>query len=33
MRIPCPYCGERGNEEFSYLGDADRASARCRGTE
>ncbi len=22
MRIPCPYCGERGNEEFSYLGDA-----------
>lgn len=22
MRIFCPYCGERGNEEFSYLGDA-----------
>ncbi len=22
MRIICPYCGERGNEEFSYLGDA-----------
>ena len=22
MRIVCPYCGERGNEEFSYLGDA-----------
>ena len=22
MRIPCPYCGPRGNEEFSYLGDA-----------
>ncbi len=22
MRIPCPYCGERGREEFSYLGDA-----------
>lgn len=22
MRIPCPYCGERGHEEFSYLGDA-----------
>ena len=22
MRIPCPYCGERGNEEFTYLGDA-----------
>ncbi len=23
MRIPCPHCGERGNEEFSYLGAAD----------
>jgi methylglutamate dehydrogenase subunit B len=22
MRIRCPYCGERGNEEFTYLGDA-----------
>ena len=22
MRIACPYCGERGNEEFIYLGDA-----------
>jgi heterotetrameric sarcosine oxidase delta subunit len=22
MRIPCPYCGERGNEEFIYRGDA-----------
>ncbi|MEO8714231.1 MAG: sarcosine oxidase subunit delta [Acetobacteraceae bacterium] len=22
MIIPCPYCGERGHEEFSYLGDA-----------
>jgi sarcosine oxidase subunit delta len=22
MRINCPYCGERGHEEFSYLGDA-----------
>ena len=22
MRIVCPYCGERGNDEFSYLGDA-----------
>ena len=22
MRIPCPYCGERGNEEFSVFGDA-----------
>ena len=22
MRIKCPYCGERGNGEFAYLGDA-----------
>jgi len=22
VRIPCPYCGVRGNEEFTYLGDA-----------
>lgn len=22
MRIPCPYCGVRGVDEFSYLGDA-----------
>jgi sarcosine oxidase subunit delta len=22
MRIPCPYCGERDVQEFSYLGDA-----------
>ncbi|WP_336490421.1 sarcosine oxidase subunit delta [Methylobacterium nigriterrae] len=22
MRIRCPYCGERDNGEFSYLGDA-----------
>jgi heterotetrameric sarcosine oxidase delta subunit len=22
MRIRCPHCGERGNEEFAYLGDA-----------
>ncbi|MCP8937675.1 sarcosine oxidase subunit delta [Alsobacter sp. SYSU M60028] len=22
MRITCPHCGERGNEEFAYLGDA-----------
>jgi methylglutamate dehydrogenase subunit B len=22
VRIPCPYCGPRGNEEFAYLGDA-----------
>jgi len=23
MRIPCPCCGERGVEEFAYLGDAN----------
>ena len=23
MRIPCPHCGERGNDEFFYLGAAD----------
>lgn len=28
MRIGCPYCGERGNEEFSYLGDADALARR-----
>ncbi len=22
MRIACPFCGERGIEEFSYVGDA-----------
>ncbi|PZQ11327.1 MAG: sarcosine oxidase subunit delta [Ancylobacter novellus] len=22
MRIACPYCGSRGVDEFSYLGDA-----------
>jgi len=22
MRIPCPYCGERGVHEFAYRGDA-----------
>ena len=22
MRIRCPFCGERGNGEFAYLGDA-----------
>ena len=25
MRIPCPFCGPRGNEEFAYLGDASLA--------
>ncbi len=23
MRLPCPHCGERGNEEFVFLGSAD----------
>ena len=23
MRLPCPHCGERGSEEFSYLGSAE----------
>ncbi|MEZ5815637.1 MAG: sarcosine oxidase subunit delta [Hyphomicrobiaceae bacterium] len=29
MRIPCPYCGTRGHDEFAYLGDAttERPSA------
>ena len=22
MRLPCPYCGDRAAEEFTYLGDA-----------
>ena len=37
MRIPCPHCGERPLEEFSYLGDAaprrpslDTADAHAR---
>jgi sarcosine oxidase subunit delta len=28
MRINCPYCGERGHDEFSYLGDAGALMAR-----
>jgi methylglutamate dehydrogenase subunit B len=24
MRISCPYCGERGSDEFTYFGDAAR---------
>ena len=23
MRISCPYCGDRSNDEFNVLGDAD----------
>ena len=25
MRLSCPFCGERGSEEFAYLGDAGLA--------
>lgn len=25
LRIPCPYCGTRDHEEFSYYGDATKA--------
>ena len=28
MRIPCPYCGDRSNDEFAILGDADVLMAR-----
>ena len=28
MRIRCPYCGERSNDEFTVLGDADALRAR-----
>lgn len=28
MRIRCPYCGERSNDEFTMLGDADALIAR-----
>lgn len=28
MRIPCPYCGERSNDEFTILGDADAILVR-----
>ena len=30
MRIPCPYCGARSNDEFAILGDADALMARPR---
>jgi len=33
MRIPCPYCGERGNEEFSYRGDAAPVRPESHGPE
>ena len=28
MRIRCPYCGERSNDEFNVLGDADVLTRR-----
>ena len=28
MRIACPCCGTRTNDEFAYLGDADALMAR-----
>jgi methylglutamate dehydrogenase subunit B len=28
MRIPCPHCGQRSNDEFAILGDADALMAR-----
>ena len=28
MRVACPYCGPRSNDEFAYLGDADHLMAR-----
>lgn len=31
MRIRCPYCGERSNDEFTVLGDADALLARPSG--
>jgi methylglutamate dehydrogenase subunit B len=33
MRIPCPYCGERTNDEFTILGDADAILARPAGND
>jgi methylglutamate dehydrogenase subunit B len=28
MRIPCPYCGDRSNDEFAILGDAEALISR-----
>jgi methylglutamate dehydrogenase subunit B len=33
MRILCPYCGERSNDEFTVLGDADALRARPSGSD
>ncbi len=32
MRIHCPYCGERGVEEYAYLGDATVTRPQDGGT-
>lgn len=33
MRIECPHCGQRGSEEFAYLGDATVARPDGEGLE
>jgi sarcosine oxidase subunit delta len=33
MRITCPFCGERGNEEFAYRGDATVQRPAAHGPE
>jgi heterotetrameric sarcosine oxidase delta subunit len=33
MRITCPFCGERGNEEFAYRGDATVQRPSVHGPE
>ena len=32
MRISCPYCGERGLEEFTYRGDASLIRPEAQDT-
>ncbi|MFV0474514.1 MAG: sarcosine oxidase subunit delta [Pikeienuella sp.] len=31
MRLPCPFCGERMTDEFTYLGDAKLAERPAEG--
>lgn len=33
MRISCPYCGARSNDEFAILGDADALMRRPPGAD
>jgi heterotetrameric sarcosine oxidase delta subunit len=33
MRIECPHCGQRGSEEFAYLGDATVSRPDGEGVE